>query len=110
MLFRSEKLWGIKCADIDADWAAQRIKTLTLIGAVKSAIFGNKGNKHKTLVDQFAYPENGTGTLYERAADYISQNGGQVNLEYPIKKVLLDETGKQVKGIEIGRASCRERV
>ena len=35
----TEKLWGIKCAQIDADWAAQRIKTLTLLGAIKSAIF-----------------------------------------------------------------------
>lgn len=97
----TEKLWGIKCTDIDADWAAQRIKTLTLIGAVKSAIFGNRGNKHKTLVDQFAYPKNGTGTLYERAAEYISNNGGEVNMTTPIKRVLLDDTNKKVKGVEL---------
>jgi len=97
----TEKLWGIKCSEIDADWAAQRIKTLTLIGAVKSAIFGNKGNKHKTLVDQFAYPKNGTGELYERAAEFISKNGGKVNKEAPIKRVLLDETNKKVTGVEL---------
>jgi len=50
----SEKLWGIRCDQIDSDWAAQRIKKLSLYEAVKAAIFGNKGNKHKTLVDQFA--------------------------------------------------------
>lgn len=97
----TEKLWGIKCTEIDADWAAQRIKTLTLLGAVKSAVFGNKGNKHKTLVDQFAYPKNGTGTLYERAADSISKNGGKVNLETPIKRVLLDDSNKKVVGVEL---------
>ena len=71
----TEKLWGIKCTEIDADWAAQRIKTLTLWGALKSALVGNRGNKHKTLVDQFAYPFGGTGTIYERAADQISAQG-----------------------------------
>ncbi|WP_027418236.1 FAD-dependent oxidoreductase [Crocinitomix catalasitica] len=95
----TEKLWGIKCTEIDADWAAQRIKTLTLMGAVKSAIIGNRGNKHKTLVDQFAYPKNGSGTLYERAADYITNNGGKINLETPIKKIILNEKGNKVEGV-----------
>lgn len=97
----TEKLWGIKCTEIDADWAAQRIKTLTLIGAVKSAVFGNKGNKHKTLVDQFAYPKNGTGTLYERAAEQVKVNGGNVALNQPIKRVLLDEKNEKVIGVEL---------
>lgn len=104
----TEKLWGIKCAEIDADWAAQRIKTLTLIGAVKSAVFGNKGNKHKTLVDQFAYPKNGTGELYERAANYISENGGAVHKENPIKRVLLNGTNDEVKGIELLDGGIKE--
>lgn len=104
----TEKLWGIKCSEIDADWAAQRIKTLTLIGAVKSAVFGNKGNKHKTLVDQFAYPKNGTGELYERAASFISENGGEVNKETAIKRVLLDETNKKVTGVELFDGSVKE--
>lgn len=97
----TEKLWGIKCSQIDADWAAQRIKTLTLFGAVKAAMFGNKGNKHKTLVDQFAYPKNGTGTLYERAADNIKENGGELLLSSPIKRVLLDEGNKKTIGVEL---------
>lgn len=104
----TEKLWGIKCVEIDADWAAQRIKTLTLLGAVKSAIFGNRGNKHKTLVDQFAYPKNGTGELYERAANFIAENGGTVNKEAPIKRVLLDETNKEVIGIELMDGTIKE--
>ena len=97
----TEKLWGIKCTEIDADWAAQRIKTLTLMEAVKSAIFGNRGNKHKTLVDQFAYPKFGTGSLYERAADRIKNNGGTVKLETPVKRIILDEAGRKITGIEL---------
>lgn len=104
----TEKLWGIKCTEIDADWAAQRIKTLTLIGAIKSAIFQNKGNKHKTLVDQFAYPINGTGTIYDRAANEIILKGGTINKESPIKRVLLDNSNKKVKGIELLDGTIKE--
>ncbi len=95
----TEKLWGIKCTRIDADWAAQRIKTLTLFEAVKSAVIGNRGNKHKTLVDVFAYPNNGTGAIYENATKKIIQNGGKVHLESPVKKV-MQQNGK-VSGIEL---------
>jgi protoporphyrinogen oxidase len=76
----SEKLWGIPCSKIDADWAAQRIKKLSLWEAVKGALIGNKGNKHKTLVDQFAYPKNGTGMLYERMAEQFKNFGGKLHL------------------------------
>ncbi len=87
----SEKLWGIPCSKIDADWAAQRIKTLSLWGAVKSAMFGDKKQKHKTLVDQFAYPKHGTGLIYERAAEYINGNGSQVHLNKPVKEVIIED-------------------
>ncbi|MBK8808080.1 MAG: FAD-dependent oxidoreductase [Bacteroidales bacterium] len=97
----TEKLWGIKCSQIDADWAAQRIKNLSLFEAVKTAIVGNRGNKHKTLIDEFAYPNHGTGTIYERAVDYIHANGGNVFLNKPIKRVLLDENNTTAKGIEL---------
>jgi protoporphyrinogen oxidase len=107
----SEKLWGIPCSRIDADWAAQRIKSLSLWEAVKSALFGNVGNKHKTLVDQFAYPNKGTGTLYERAAAFIESNGGKVHLQGPVEKVLQDTQGK-VLGIRLkdGSEHLADRV
>ncbi len=97
----SEKLWGISCTQIDADWASQRIKGLSLSDAIRSALNGNRGNKHKTLVDQFAYPRNGTGTLYERAAKYIIERGGTVQIESPVKKVLLDKNSEKVIGVEL---------
>lgn len=107
----SEKLWGIPCSMIDADWAAQRIKSLSLWEALINAIIGNKGNKHKTLLDQFAYPNNGTGTLYERAAAYIRERGGKVNLESPVKRVVQDASGKAT-GVELkdGRIITADRV
>ncbi|MFT4599978.1 MAG: protoporphyrinogen oxidase [Arenicella sp.] len=83
----SEKLWGISCKDLDEDFAAQRIKKLSLFSAVWNAMFPGKKNKHKTLVDQFAYPLDGTGMVYERMKDKIEAQGGKVHLNTPVKKV-----------------------
>jgi protoporphyrinogen oxidase len=83
----SEKLWGISCRDLDEDFAAQRIKKLSLFSAVWSALFKSKKNKHKTLVDQFAYPIEGSGMVYNRMKDYIVSNGGAVYLNTPVHKV-----------------------
>ncbi len=100
----SEKLWGIPCSKIDADWAAQRIKKLSLWEAVKSAVFGNKGNTHKTLVDQFAYPHYGTGTLYERAAKAFVEAGGTLVLNKAVKRIVQDNNGKAT-GVELADGS-----
>lgn len=95
----SEKLWGITCDKIDADWAAQRIKSLSLFAAVKSALVGNRGNKHKTLVDQFAYPNQGTGQIYTNAASSIRELGAQIHLKSAVKNVIND--GGKVTGIRL---------
>jgi protoporphyrinogen oxidase len=83
----TEKLWGIPCNVLDADFAAQRIKKFSLGEAIKTALFGNSG-KHKTLVDQFAYPHGGTGIVYERMASFVKKQGGNVYLNTPIQKVV----------------------
>lgn len=101
MFFKSysEKLWGIPCAKIDADWAAQRIKKLSFVEAVLNAIKTGNKKKHATLVDEFAYPNMGTGVIYERAKEKIIENGGNVYLKTKIKKVLFQD-GKAV-GVEL---------
>jgi protoporphyrinogen oxidase len=86
----SEKLWGISCRSLDSDFAAQRIKKLTLYEAVKNALFSGKGTQHKTLVDQFAYPVGGTGMVYERMAAYVNTHGGNVACRRPVKRVLAE--------------------
>ncbi len=93
----SEKLWGISCQDLDADFAAQRIKKLSMAEVVKNAM-GLTGKKHQTLVDQFAYPLGGTGMIYERMADYID-GLGQVHLNAPVKHVT--HKNQKVTGVEL---------
>lgn len=96
----TEKLWGIPCSKIDADWAAQRIKKLSLWEAVKNAFLGDKEKKHKTLVDQFAYPKYGTGSIYEKMKVVIESRGGKVHLKNPVQKVLINGNGK-AEGVEL---------
>lgn len=93
----SEKLWGIPCDELDSDFASQRIKKLSLFEAIKNALFQGKGNQHKTLVDQFAYPLKGTGWVYERMAEKIKENGGNVFLKTGVEKV--ESSGRVVKSI-----------
>jgi protoporphyrinogen oxidase len=81
----SEKLWGISCRELDSDFAAQRIKKLSLLEAVKNAFTGGGG--HKTLVDKFAYPIGGTGMVYQEMADRFVGNGGELRLETPVERV-----------------------
>ncbi len=102
----TEKLWGIPCTELHSDFAAQRIKKLSLWEAIKNGLKGGKGNKHKTLVDQFAYPLGGTGMVYERMADYVNTHGGKVHLSTPVNRVITRE-GK-VTALELSDGTVRE--
>lgn len=95
----TEKLWGIKCTDLDSDFAAQRIKKLSLWEAFKGAISKGSSKKHKTLVDIFAYPIGGTGMIYERMAEAIRQKGGKVLLKTPIEKIITHN--KTATGVQL---------
>jgi protoporphyrinogen oxidase len=74
----TEKVWGTPCHKIRADWAAQRIKGLSLIVAVSNALFGVQ--KAKTLISEFDYPLRGPGMMWQRFQDVVDANGGEVRL------------------------------
>lgn len=99
----TEKLWGIRCSELDADWAAQRIQGLTLWGAIRSALVGNRGNALKTLVDEFAYPRTGNSLFYERMQQHIEQGGGTLRTESPVRRILMD--GDRVTGVGLADGS-----
>jgi protoporphyrinogen oxidase len=111
MFFKSysEKLWGIPCAALDADFAAQRIKKFSLGQAVQAA-FGFGKSRHKTLVDQFAYPVGGTGMVYERMAQRVRELGGQIHLKQPVSRIVHDK--RRVGGLELadGRVEAFDEV
>ena len=81
----TEKVWGMSCKEISADWAAQRIKGLTLGGAIKSALLPGQKSKDrahvvKTLLDTFRYPRFGPGMMWEACAKQIRELKGDVLL------------------------------
>ena len=102
----TEKLWGIRCSELDADWAAQRIQGLTLWGAIRSALVGNRGNSLKTLVDEFAYPRSGNSLFYERMRQHIESNGGRVAVQSAVREILMD--GDRVTGVVLADGSVVE--
>ncbi|HLF56679.1 MAG TPA: FAD-dependent oxidoreductase [Thermoanaerobaculia bacterium] len=85
----SEKLWGIPCERLDAAFAAQRIKGFSLGEALRDAL-GLAGVRHPTLVDRFAYPVGGTGSVYRELARRIELAGGRVRLRTPVRRVEID--------------------
>ena len=87
LFFKSytEKVWGVPTTEIRAEWAAQRIKGLSFFSAAKSAFFGNKGDKVKSLITQFHYPRFGPGQMWETMADEIIAAGGEVRLNAPVQ-------------------------
>lgn len=83
----TEKVWGMPCEEISADWAAQRIKGLSLFSAIMNAMVPKKWIKKtdktrsiKTLIDTFRYPRKGPGMLWEACAEKIKAAGGTVSM------------------------------
>ena len=95
----SEKLWDIPCDELSADFAAQRIKRLSVFEAVKSALSLKSRKRHKTLVERFQYPLRGAGAVYESMADRVCDHGGRIHLECPVERIL--HGGFDVRGVKL---------
>ncbi len=106
----TEKVWGIGCEKLSADWGAQRVKGLSVarvllhaLGHVKR-LFGDSGdvaqkNVETSLIERFLYPKFGPGALWEAVADRIREMGGQILLGTSLEKIVLDESDKRVREV-----------
>lgn len=103
----TEKVWGIPCHMIRADWASQRIMSLSLMSAVFNALFGTENAK--TLINEFHYPVLGPGMMWQRFQEVVESQGGQVWLGAEVVRLEQDRqciTGSEVKhGGEVHRVS-----
>jgi protoporphyrinogen oxidase len=104
--FRSytEKVWGVPTSEIRAEWAAQRIRQLSLGAAVRAALLGN-GAGHHSLIDSFLYPRLGPGQMWEAMVERIEAAGGEVRTSTPVSGVEL-ERGRVV-AVEAGGERIR---
>ena len=81
----TEKVWGIPCSEIRAEWAAQRIQGLSLAKAIiNAAQLQKRSESIKTLIDRFQYPRLGPGQMWETAATKIQELGGEVMLRHDV--------------------------
>jgi protoporphyrinogen oxidase len=101
----TEKVWGIPCNEIRAEWAAQRIKGLSLLTAVKNSLLKNpNNNKNKqqvvtTLIDEFDYPKFGPGMMWQTVANSLRTNGSEVQLGAEVDGIIW--SGNKVKALEV---------
>ena len=91
----TEKVWGIPCNQIRADWAAQRIQNMSLKRAVINAAFGSQNAK--SLIKKFDYPRLGPGMMWERCQELLETNGSEVHLNTEV--VLVEREGNRITKI-----------
>jgi protoporphyrinogen oxidase len=98
----TEKVWGMPCDEMSADWAAQRIKGLSLWGAVVDGLkrslglnkAPNDGKAVKTLLESFRYPRLGPGMMWEAARDHVVNSGrGVVHMGHNLKQLAQGADG-----------------
>ncbi len=97
----TEKVWGMPCNEMSADWAAQRIKGLSLWSAVVDGLkrsMGlnkkpNDGQAAKTLLETFRYPRLGPGMMWDAARDKIVAAGGTVIMGHGLEQLASDGAG-----------------
>ena len=93
----TEKVWGVPCTQIRADWAAQRIRGLSLWKAVWHAVKPDRSVK--TLIDAFDYPRLGPGQMWETFQRKLEAKGSRVRLRRPVTRITW-EPGRGVTGVE----------
>ena len=110
----TEKVWGMDCDAISADWAAQRIKGLNLTKAINDGLkrsLGFKprgGTSAKTLIESFRYPRRGPGMMWEAAAAKIKASGGRIAMDRRFEKLICDPERRTWTVETIGGDGTRE--
>jgi protoporphyrinogen oxidase len=87
----TEKVWAVKPGDISADWAAQRIRGLSLKVAVQNALLGFENGAPKTLTKKFLYPRTGPGEFYLRLKEKASALGAQFDFGKTVVSIKHDK-------------------
>ena len=84
----TEKVWGVPADELQADWAAQRIKNLSLFQAVWNSLTPRRNQKEITsLIEEFEYPKYGPGMMWERCHELVAAQGSDVLLHHPVRRI-----------------------
>jgi protoporphyrinogen oxidase len=84
----TEKVWGHSPSEMPADWAAQRVKNLSLASAVVNALLPKRNQKDITsLIEEFQYPRLGPGMMWERCRDLVEEQGTKVLMNTRVTRI-----------------------
>jgi protoporphyrinogen oxidase len=103
----TEKVWGISCKELKAEWAAQRIKDLSVKTLLVSMIL-KPGKKITTLIEEFDYPRLGPGMMWNAVKDRIQDRGGSVRMNSNVVKIHRD--GLRITGVTVQRDGKEEHI
>jgi protoporphyrinogen oxidase len=103
----TEKVWGVPCAEISAEWGAQRIKGLSISKALRHALTKPfraaadtaQKNTETSLIERFLYPKLGPGQMWEQTAERVESSGGQVFLRHSV--VGIHRQGTRVEAVDV---------
>ncbi|MCC7550830.1 MAG: NAD(P)/FAD-dependent oxidoreductase [Methanobacterium sp.] len=112
----TEKVWGVACSEITADWGAQRIKGLSITKAISYAIKKSftkdsalsQKKVETSLIGQFMYPKLGPGQLWEEVARIITENGGKIYTNHQVTGLLGE--GECISGVQVVNKSTGETL
>ena len=110
----TEKVWGVACSQIKADWGAQRIKGLSITKTITYAInkrlsreaYISQKNVETSLIGQFMYPKYGPGQLWEEVAKLITKNGGEIH--YKNRIIGIDSNINKIVAVKVRNESTCE--
>jgi protoporphyrinogen oxidase len=102
----TEKVWGVPCHDIAAEWGAQRIKGLSISKALKHALlkplrqFDTRQKQVETsLIERFLYPKYGPGQMWEEVAARVSKQGGEIHLRHRVINVVRE--ARRISAVDV---------
>lgn len=97
----TEKVWGVPCREISAEWGAQRVKSLSiskaLLHALRKAVSGKADTRQTSLIESFLYPKYGPGQMWETAAEQFQRAGGRLVRGVKVTEIARDE--QRVTGV-----------
>ncbi|MBV7327920.1 NAD(P)/FAD-dependent oxidoreductase [Chloroflexi bacterium TSY] len=96
----TEKVWGISTSELKGEWAAQRIKNLSLRSAITS-MFINPQTKITTLIEEFDYPRRGPGMMWETVKEQVEGAGGAVHMNSDV--VAIHRDGNRISSVDVQR-------
>lgn len=112
----TEKVWGVPCTEISAEWGAQRIKGLsvreTLLNAIKKAVLKkdtnlSQKNTETSLIEYFLYPKFGPGQMWEKVAEIVTEKNGVLKQNYKVVNINFQEN--KVSSVIIENSISKEQ-